>query len=50
VDLLVDKVDIVNKVDKSDGSGGVTGSKGSVKPRVARMSMDKVSQLADLRW
>jgi hypothetical protein len=30
-------------VDKSDGSGGVTGGRGSVKPRVGRMSMDKVS-------
>jgi hypothetical protein len=43
---LVDKVDVVNKVDKSDGSSGVTGGKGSVKPRVGRMSMDKVSTVS----
>jgi hypothetical protein len=33
-------------VDKSDGSGGVTGGKGSVKPRVGRMSVDKVSTVS----
>jgi hypothetical protein len=46
VESLVDKVDVVNKVDKSDGSSGVTGGKGSVKPRVGRMSMDKVSTVS----
>jgi hypothetical protein len=46
VDLSVDKVEVVNKVDKSDGSSGVTGGKGSVKPRVGRMSMNKVSTVS----
>jgi hypothetical protein len=46
VDSSVDKVEVVNKVDLSDGSSGVTGGKGSVKPRVGRMSVNKVSTIS----
>jgi hypothetical protein len=36
----------VDKVNKSDRSGSVTGDKWSVKPRVGRMSMDRVSTVS----